>query len=473
MKVRFLIIIFFTLTGNVFSQTEFSKQVEHLLQHPDYNSASFGIHICNMNSGETVYNLNAEKLLIPASTMKLLTTAAAIEILGDDYQFTTTVGYIGETEKNLLKGDLVLIGGGDPVLGSEYFQNHYYQFLRKWVRQIKELGIERIQGNLILDNSIYDSEKVPSTWIWEDMGNYYGAGANPFTVYDNMFRITFRSPAMAGKQTKIVATYPKIDGIEITNKVLSSDENRDLAYVYGSPLDKKREIRGTIPKNRKAFTIKAAIHHPEEVLAKVFVEELAKQGIWFSGEVYFKRIEKSALKVIYIQESPTLDKIIEVLNYESINLFAEHLVRQIAFEETGNGNRETGIEIIRRYFKSQGLPTEQLFMDDGSGLSHFNAASPKFLTSLLQYMKGSKSFVQSLPVAGEGTLYQFNPSFLPDSVFRAKSGSMTRVRCYAGYIKTDSNKELAFSFMVNHFSGSHNSLIKKIQGLLVILKLNY
>jgi D-alanyl-D-alanine carboxypeptidase/D-alanyl-D-alanine-endopeptidase (penicillin-binding protein 4) len=305
------------------------------------------------------------------------------------------------------------------------------------------------------------------------MGNYYGAGANPFTIYDNMFRITFRSPVKAGEQTKIIATYPKIDGIEITNKVLSSDENRDLAYVYGSPLDKIREIRGTIPKNRKAFTIKAAIHHPEEVLAKVFTEELAKQGIWFSGEVFFRNIDKLKLKVIYIQESPTLNEIVKVLNYESVNLFAEHLVRQIAFEETGNGNRETGIEIIRKYFRSKGLPTEQLFMEDGSGLSHFNAASPTFFTSLLQYMKESTPFVQSLPVAGEGTLYQFNPSLFPDSLFRAKSGSMTRVRCYAGYMKTDSNKELAFSIMVNHFSGSHSSLINQVQNLLVNLRLNY
>lgn len=472
MKVQFLLTILFALSIHAFSQSEFTAKVEQFLQNPDYRGASVGIHVIDLGSGETVYGLNTEKLFIPASTIKLVTTASALQILGDDYRFTTTTGYIGETEKNLLQGDLVLVGGGDPALGSEYFQNHYYQFLRKWVRKIKELGIERIQGDLILDNSIYDSEKVPSSWIWEDMGNYYGAGANSFTVYDNMFRITFRSPGRAGGQTNIIATYPKIDGIEITNNVLSSETNRDLAYVYGSPLDKKREIRGTIPKNRKAFTIKAAVHHPEEVLAKDFTEELSKQGIWFSGKVIFGKIDGTKLKVINIQESPTLDEIVKVLNYESVNLFAEHLVRQIAYEKTNLGNREKGIEIIRDYLKSCKLPTNQLFMEDGSGLSHFNAVSPRFFTDLLHFMKDNETFVRSLPVAGKGTLYQFNPELLPEESFRAKSGSMTRVRCYAGYLKTESNHELAFSVMVNHFSGSPGKLVKQIQDLLLEIKMN-
>jgi D-alanyl-D-alanine carboxypeptidase/D-alanyl-D-alanine-endopeptidase (penicillin-binding protein 4) len=112
-------------------------------------------------------------------------------------------------------------------------------------------------------------------------------------------------------------------------------------------------------------------------------------------------------------------------------------------------------------------------MEDGSGLSHFNAASPLFFTNLLKHMKNDESFVQTLPVAGEGTLYQFNQVLLPASSFQAKSGSMTRVRCYAGYLKTDADVELAFSVMVNHFSCSHSSLISHIQDLLVNLRMNH
>ena len=321
-----------------------------------------------------------------------------------------------------------------------------------------------------MDGSVYDSEKVPSTWIWEDMGNYYGAGANAFTVHDNMFRITFRSPTRPGEETKIIATYPKIDGIHIQNKVLSSNVKRDLAYVYGSPLDKSREIRGTIPKNRSAFTIKAAVHHPEEVLAKLLVNEMAKQGIFITGKIKFETVAKENVQNIYIQSSPLLAEIIKVINYQSINLFAEHLVRQIAYEKTGVGNREKGIEVIQKYWNAKGLPAHTIFVEDGSGLSHFNAVSPKFFTGLLIKMKDTPAFINSLPPAGKGTLYQFDNTLLPDSTFYAKSGSMTRVRCYGGYIKADNGRVLAFSIMFNHFSGSHAKLIKEIEKLFVLFK---
>ena len=475
MNLRFLYILLFVIISiNGFAQSKLEKTVDSFLQQPEYKNASVGISVQDIESGKSLYELNSEKLLIPASTLKLITSGAALELLAADYRFETKIGYIGETEKNnVLKGDLVLVGGGDPTLGSEYFQDHYYGFLEEWAKKIKAAGISKIEGDLILDGSIYDSEKIPATWIWEDIGNYYGAGTSAFTIYDNFFRITFSSPKKAGKATRITATYPKIDGLKINNEVLSANNNSDNAYVFGSPLDKMRTIRGTIPRNRKSFTIKAAIHQPEEILAKEFLRVLGAQGIFISGEVKFEKTNQKKLQTVYIQQSPKLSEIVKVLNHKSINLFAEHLVKQIAFEKVGIGSRKAGIEIIKEYWQSKGISTEYIFMEDGSGLSHFNAICPKDFTRILSTIyksKSSSAFLNSLPGAGEGTLSNFSKVNFPNNTLKAKSGSMTRVRSYAGYLKFDSGRTVAFSIMVNHFSVSHSRLIGEVEKMLVAMK---
>lgn len=469
----FLILLLSIPVFFIQAQNRFDDAVQQLLQKPDYSKASVGILIEEQETGKTIYSLNSDRLFIPASTMKLITTATAMRILGADYRFETTVGYSGDINKNgTLTGELIIIGGADPALGSEYFQDHYYHFLQNWARKIKEAGIDKIDGDLVLDASVYDTEKIPATWIWEDIGNYYGAGANAFTVYDNMFRISFRSPKKVGELTEIISTWPKIKGMEIENEVRSASDNRDNAYVFGSPLDNTRVIRGTIPANRRAFTIKAAIHDPGQVLAADLQKALAKNGVFLNGSVVFRKADPKKLQVIYVQESPTLAEIAKVLNYDSVNLFAEHFLKQIAVEQNGRGNREDAIEILHRYWEDNGIVTE-FFMEDGSGLSHFNAVSPTFFVNILSKMASNEAFVSSLPEAGEGTLYSFSKVNFQGRTLQAKSGSMTRVRCYSGYLKTDSGKELVFSIMFNHFSGSHSALTGELETLLSILKLTH
>uniref|UniRef100_UPI0032164E05 D-alanyl-D-alanine carboxypeptidase/D-alanyl-D-alanine endopeptidase n=1 Tax=uncultured Draconibacterium sp. TaxID=1573823 RepID=UPI0032164E05 len=469
---RFFFILFLGLLAlSVSSQSDFNKAVQQLLEKPDYKNASVAMHIVELSSGEELCNINANRVMIPASTMKLITTASAFEILGSDYRFKTKIASRGKLNKeNELNGDLILVGGADPALGSEYFQDYYMDFLKNWAVKVKDSGIKTIKGDLILDASVYDTEKVPDSWVWGDIGNYYGAGPDAFTVYDNMFRITFSSPKKVGKLTKIIATYPKIEKMAMSNEVLSADDNVDNAYVFGGPFDKNRIIRGTIPRNRKAFTIKASIPQPEEVLTRDFVDALTKEGVFILGKIKFENVDKSNLKTIFIQESPTLAEIGEVLNHESVNLFAEHFLKQIAVEENGIGNRKEAIDLVKEFWESKGISTEYLFMEDGSGLSHFNAVSPKFFTQLMSFMVNNKAFVNTLPAAGEGSLKRFNKTAFPGNTLQAKSGSMTRVCCYAGYLKTDAGKTVVFSFMFNHFSGSHSALIKEIEYLFTKLK---
>ncbi len=477
MKIRFLLILFLLFIGEYLSaQTGFEKVLQNFLAQPEYKNAQVGLQLMDVDNKKVLYEMNSEKLMIPASVLKLVTSAAALEILGADYRFETRLGYTGKIENGTLKGDLVVIGGGDPALGSEYFPNHYFSphFLALWTNSIRKAGINKIDGRLVMDNSLYERERIPPTWIWEDMGNYYGAGSGAISLYDNLSRITFYSPPASGMPTKILSVYPELKEIQWTNEVHSSEIPRDLAYVFGSPIDNKRIIRGTIPKNRRMFTIKASNPHPENLLAEEILEHLASSGIFVTGNVLIEKTNLQHFNQITVFESPTLAEIVKSLNQESVNLFAEHLVKQIAAELTGIGNREAGLKIIADFWKAKGLDSTQLFMEDGSGLSHFNAVSPAFLSAVLQYMKNyspvSSAFYESLPTAGKGTLVFFNSQYFPDNSLLLKSGSMTRVRCYAGYLKLKSGGTAAFSFMVNHFSGSHSKLISKTEDLLFSLR---
>lgn len=456
-----------------FAQEIVLEEFNKLFEKPDYRNATTGFQVIDAATGFELFSRNSEKLLIPASVLKIVTSATALEILGADYRFKTRIGYTGSIKNKVLNGDLVVISGGDPTLGSSYFSRK--DFLNEWAGKIRKAGIETITGNIVLDESNYEAEELPPAWIWGDIGNYYGAYFDPFTNHDNLFTITFKS-GNAGEQTEIISTTPAIEGLKIENRVVASEDNIDNAFVYGSPFDKNRVIRGTIPKGREKFSIKASMPSPAELYGLMLIKAVRDEGIVFGGNSKVSSVKTESFTEIHTHYSPSLSEIIEQLNYESVNLFAEHLLVQIGSEKSKKGNREAGIEVLNNFWKKLGFETQNLVMEDGSGLSHFNAVSPSFLNQVLKYMyhsKNSEKFINSLPSAGEGTLKSFGSVAFPDKSLKAKSGSMTRVRCYSGYINCDSGRTVIFSIMVNHFAGTHSQLRSGIEHLLLSVKKSF
>ncbi len=477
MKVRFFsLFLTFFFTLNIQAQETFTSGLESLLGSRGLTGAGCGISILEEGTGKILFRHNSTAALVPASVLKTVTSSTALEVLGVNYTFTTAIGYTGETDKGsgILKGNLVVLGGGDPTLGSEYFPEYNNtDFLEKWTSEIAGLGIKSIEGDLIIDASVYTDEDVPGTWVWDDIANYYGAGASGMTAYDNRFRIFFRS-GLAGESTRIVKTVPEIPGLELKNEVVASKVNRDNAYVFGSPWGGKRIIRGTIPENREEFPVKASLPDPAKFLGERLKTGLAGQGIILNGKILLQKADTTGFKRIYLQKSPSLPEIVKVLNHESVNLFAEHLLKHISFFRTGTGTTAGGTESVSKFWQGKGLDVSGMFLEDGSGLSHFNAISAYQVTWILNYMKSqspcSSEFYASLPVAGKGTLSVFNPDDFPDECLHAKSGSMTRVRSYAGYLKTESGKELVFAMIFNNFSVSQSELTREIGKLLRLMR---
>jgi D-alanyl-D-alanine carboxypeptidase/D-alanyl-D-alanine-endopeptidase (penicillin-binding protein 4) len=435
-------------------------------------NAGIGIAVYNAQNSEPIFKSTPHLSLVPASIFKVVTTATALEVLGPDFRFKTTLAYTGVVKNDTLYGDLQVIGGGDPTLGSKYFPEQK-DFLNEWIKALADNHIRAIKGNLIVDSSIYEKLQVPGSWAWEDLGSYYGAGASGISVYDNQFEIHLKSTETVNQPTKLLKIVPEVPGLDLQNEVLSSNENSDQSYVFGNPEDSRRVIRGTIPKGRSDFVVKASLPDPAVVLSFEFRTKLRKSGIEISTKTAYEKIN---IQGITLKErlSPTLSEIIKVTNFESVNLFAEHFLKHLSWQNSGNGTTKDGCQFIVDFWKNKGLPTTGFFMTDGSGLSRFDAITADQMCWILNYMKlksaYSRVFVHSLPGAGNGTLTAFSTENFPNNCIHAKSGSMTRVRCYAGYLRTDTGKNLSFAVMLNNFSCTMSEATQKIQDLLVELR---
>jgi D-alanyl-D-alanine carboxypeptidase/D-alanyl-D-alanine-endopeptidase (penicillin-binding protein 4) len=473
MPKRLHIIIFLQFSMLLTGQ---EKALNFLLTDSSMISSSVSLCILNAVNGETVYEFHPGESLIPASLLKLVTSSASLELLGPEYRFKTKIGYTGNLNKHTgrLTGDIIIKGGGDPALGSEYFKDHYHNFLQNWITEIRKLGIRKIDGRIIADDSRYDYQPVPAKWLWEDAGNYYGAGAYGLSVFDNTFEIHFKTSG-DGSIPSITSIVPDLSRYELSNQLIASG-NSNKGYVFAAPYNDFGWLVGSIPVDREDFVLKAAIMDPPLLLAEIFDSMLDSAGITISGVPSTTRIENNipGYDPVIIAEviSPPLSEIIEVLNHESVNLYAEHLLKEIGMTFKNKGTTESGIEVLYRFLEDSGMNVNGIFLEDGSGMSPMDAITSRGIAEILFYMKNKakhfSEFYNSLPDAGkEGTLKNYfkNPVF--DSNLKAKSGSMTRVRSYAGYFKTMSGNEMAFSILVNNFSGPSQKIITGIEDILL------
>ncbi|MBN2665790.1 MAG: D-alanyl-D-alanine carboxypeptidase/D-alanyl-D-alanine-endopeptidase, partial [Bacteroidales bacterium] len=365
------------------------RALKSLLANPVMSGASFSGCILNTKDGTSVWEYNSGESLTPASVLKVVTSAAALELLGPEYSFHTLLGYSGNLNKNtgVLSGDIIIQGGGDPSLGSPYFSEHYDSFLSTWIHKIKESGIKTINGRVICDDSRYDYQPVPSGWLWEDIGNYYGAGVYGLSLFDNTFHIHFRT-SEAGSVPEITGVMPDICRYDLSNQLISYGTT-DKGYVFSSPYGSYGWIAGSIPANREDFVLKASIPDPPLLMARLFDRMLDSADIEVGQAPSTYRIENAiAPEMILLDEveSPPLASIVEVLNHESVNLYAEHLLKEIGLQIKGKGTTRSGIEVLYGFLQGTGADTSGFFIEDGSGLSPINTVTSKGLAGLMLYM---------------------------------------------------------------------------------------
>jgi len=443
--------------------------VDDFVNNPLLVNANISLLVKDMKTNKTICQYRPNNSTIPASTMKLVTTATALELLGPSFCFETKLEIDGTLSSNgVLNGNLYIRGGGDPTLGSEHLGDK--DFLTKWVAKIQQIGIKRINGQIIADGSLYDNLGVNPKWTWEDIGNYYAAGAYGISYMDNTYQLVLRSGA-EGTTPEILRVIPEIPALTFENHLKSTTIEFDSAYFYGAPHSYLRSIHGEIPANRLEYIIKGDIPNPGLLLAEHFQDRLVASGISMNRLPSDVAYNQNNRRVILVQNSPPLSDIIRETNVKSNNGYAEQIFRYLALQKYKIATSNGAVEVVRAFWKSKGLPVEQLFMYDGCGLSPVDAVSSGFYVDLLVYMQTISSnkdaFFNSLPVSGKsGTLTGFLQKTPLQGKVHAKSGTISRVKCYAGYIDSK-GLNYVFAIMVNNPNGTSKAVTRKMEEFLL------
>ena len=475
-------ILLFILTLFVFSFLNSQIKIDSVFNEfkkdkaLQFSTVSFVVK--DLVSDSAYFNFNDSLPVVSASTVKLFSTASAIEMLGEEYRPRTCfyVDNLPDTS-GVVVGDLIIKGGADISFGSQYFSSN--DSVEKQVFKIADtlynLGVKVIRGNLIGDGSSFGYQGAPDGWAWEDLGNYYGAFPSGLSIYDNIVKFQFYVGAPRTKPI-LSSSFPEIPNLLLRNSLLSINGVGDNSWVYGGPYSYERSIRGSLGSYNKAFIVKGSMPDPEMQFLQAIKNAFIKKGIILEGNLIGIRTHPDSNKIqydnktnIYTHEGASVKDVAYWTNLKSINVFAETLTSWIGFEKTGLGTVENGVKSIQDFWKGK-IYTDGLNLTDGSGLSRSNSVSAMNFYSLLKYMyfsKNKETFLNTLPITGQsGTLTYFCKGQCSEGKIQAKSGTMKRVKSYAGYVTTISGKKLAFALIVNNYNCSNNAIMKKMESIM-------
>ncbi len=429
------------------------ERIEAVAADPAFSQAVVGI-CARKADGTPLVEMNSQTMMLPASNMKLISTGAALHALGTDMQFETRLGYDGTVEDGTLHGDLYIIGGGDPTLGSkDSIAVDIDHTFAQWEAIIRANGISRIEGRIIGDGRWFEGMAEEPTWLLEDAGTYYGTGTTGLMFYENMQSFAVSAGAQVGDPVNISPSYPDAPWMEFRYNCSTGEKGTgDMLYMYASDLAPIAEIRGTFGVDRAAKRLDCANKFPEHTCASYFHDFLKQRGLECTGGVADLNIRESELEdidsltVIGSTFSPTLDRIVFETNHASNNLYAETLMRTLGKELRGSACYDSSYVALNDILKDLKVDVSRgAQIQDGSGLSRQNYISADFICRFLAAMTVSPSygtFLASLPSPGGSGTLQYNMSGKPASLrnrIKVKSGSMNGVRCYSGYILPSEN----------------------------------
>ncbi len=446
-------------------------------------NASISFYVYDIDNKIMVSEYQPKASLSSASTMKLVTTASALEILGSYHKFETKIQYDGRFDSitGVLHGNIYIKGGGDPTLGSRYYTNDTVDIMKNWVQAIQAIGIKEVRGRVIGDATFFSDEFVPSNWSWGDLGADYGAGVSGLSIYDNIQKVWFNGGLNFDDTTEITCYEPYTPDLTFDNRVRTGQVTGDEVYMYGAPYDSYRIIKGRVPKMAKDLKVTVSMHEPDYVASYEFQHKLIQAGIVFKERpTTLRRLKREGISVpsvrvdVFSVYSPAVSSIVYWTNLISNNLFAEHLLKHIGLTKSKDASVYSSTAAIDKFWRSKGVDMSGFYMNDGSGLSRANAFSAKHIVEMLVYMRTKSkywgSFESSLPSAGKtGTLKNIGKGTKLVGNLKAKTGTMTRVKSFAGYVKSASGKKLAFAFTVNNFNCTTEEMGKKMEKVLISL----
>ncbi|UEG52392.1 D-alanyl-D-alanine carboxypeptidase/D-alanyl-D-alanine-endopeptidase [Mucilaginibacter daejeonensis] len=459
-------LIFQTTTRAQGLEKNLQTALDRLQQDSQCRYASISLTVLDAETGKEVFSAHPNVGLAPASTLKTLTSITAFNVLGADFKFQTLFGYSGAIDATgTLNGDVIIKGGGDPTLASwRYPQTKENNILTQLVAALKKAGIKKINGRIIGDDSLFDTQAVPDGWIWQDVGNYYGAGASALCWRENTFDIKYETSTV-GNPVKVIGTSPAMPYIDFRSEVTTGAPGTgDHSYAYVPVGTKNMYVRGSYSTDKAEKSISVSMTDPAYDAAWRLSDTLKRIGIAISGEpVSVTTLTAANLplpamsKTLTSINSPDLGKIVYWLNKKSINLYAEQLIKTIAQRSGKKVSTRGGVSAVKSFWQAKGIDSAALNIYDGSGLSPGDRITTSALAQILRTAADQPWF---------GVFYESLPLY---NNMHMKSGTIADVVAYAGY-QTHQGRKLCFSAIINNYTGSTTAVRQKLFKVLDELK---
>lgn len=479
---KYLFFLFFIGAG-VLQAQPLNTAVEAFLQNKVLDGAMWAGY-ASYPGGEELFSINPDVRMAPASTLKLITSAAALDAFGPFHRFETKIYTDNEpNEKGILTGNIYIQGGADPTLGSSRVKGSLdlADLMRLWVSKIKQAGIKQINGHIYADESLFEGPVLPIKTNWENMGNYYAAPASPLTIHDNMMKIYFKPQPKFYAPVEVSHTVPAIENLSIKSFVTTDPKNRkDNAYVYAAPKQYDLQIYGTIPDNKAGYSIGAAMPDPGLFAAAYFKNQLEENGIRVQGEALTlsQAPDYSVMQRVHTQLSPELKDIIYIVNKRSFNLYAELLLRQLAVKAGKKGSVKNGLAELESFLARNNIRTDNIKIYDGSGLSRDNMITARTMTQILNVMTTRpyfKYYYDSLADPNDrGDLLLLRRFLRPAKridYVRVKGGTIDGVKGFGGYVKDKRGNLIAFTVLANNLLSKTDESVYRIHENIIKLLL--
>ena len=473
------------------------RYIRLIAESEPLRSAQIGVLALRM-SGDTVASWRPQIKRIPASNAKLITTGTALRILGSDHRFRTGIGITGQVgEDGVLHGDVYILGGGDPTIGSkDSIATAAETLFSQWRNLLSRAGVKKVDGRVVGDGRWAEGPTELGSWLYEDIGTYYGAGADGLCFYRNIQDFQVTPGARPGDALTIVRGYPDTPWMDWRFRCATGEKGTgDKLFLYTSDLAPVAELRGTFAVDRKTKKVECSNKYGAYTCAAYFTNHLKSRGIAVTGgpadvdaggHVRTRpgqpgteaAADSAAIRLLGETRSPALKRIAYLTNQRSDNFYAEALYRAVGKRLRGSAHYDSCFVAANDAFKLMGLnPYSGVFLEDGSGLSRKDAVSPAFFCDFLRNMLSSpaaEDFVQTLTqpnVGSQAGRMRNEPEAVRSRVWY-KSGSMDGVRCFSGYIvPTDGGKEdtIVFSVMINAYTGPNWKIMGQLDKIIALL----
>ena len=464
---------------------ELQARINEILDKPELSSAMVGVKVVSLDTGKTLFEENAHKLLRPASNMKIYTVATALDRLTPDFRFSTSVYATRPDSSGVIKGDLTIYGRGDPSIAARFNNGDYFKGIDDLASRIVAAGVKRVDGDLVGDESYFVGPQYGAGWEWEDLTWYYGAEITPLTVNDNALDL-FIKPGPAVGKPALITTGPPDPLLKIVNKVTTSAKGsrRDISISRELGAD-EITISGSVALEDKGYTGGIGISHPAMLFVYLLRSSLTQRGVTIKGRSRTQNLDsnittpanttsfvnasmtpaaKQAPVEIATMQSPPFSIVAAQTLKPSQNLYTELILRTLGkvaptpttSDSTANQTTEDlGIESVKAFLKTIGIRPESLVLSDGSGLSRNDMITAEASVQLLTFMnqhRFASVFRDALPIAGvDGTLRTRLRNTPAENNLRAKTGSLSSAASLSGYVTTAAGEKLAFSIMVNNY----------------------